>query len=104
MNSLISKYLGVVIRAGIIWLGAKLVDHQMVGQADIDAVLGPLTQVLVGVAAALIAIGWSFIQKWAQEQLFHTALKLPAKAKPEDAATAVKEGWGALVSALGKVS
>lgn len=103
MNALVRKYLGSLIRSGLIALAAVLIQRGWWTQDQADALVSPLTEALVGVAIGLGTLLWSLVQKHAQETLFHTALAASPRTPPEDVVGLVKRGFGKAVSLGGKV-
>lgn len=62
-EALVSKYLGILIRQGMSWLGGIIAALGIVDPKVLEAFISSGTQVAIGVAGLLLAMFFSWLQK-----------------------------------------
>lgn len=86
-GELVQKWLGSLIRAGLVALGMWLMNHQWIDSE--------LANALVGLAPILASVIWSLYQKWHGQQSKEIAKELPSGAtNAEIARIATDSTWG----------
>lgn len=91
MTELQKKALGVVIRAALVWLAAKINAGKIIPPDMLGGILDDLVRQALSAILGISALAWSFIEKEIDQYKLKVALVMPPQSSPEDLKKVLKK-------------